>query len=103
MEIAGERAVQVVSGNQLDNVSEVLVRSAQVSLTTGDFGLDQPSEGQNREPLLFRDRPRVATCMFAGLTCLPALLNLATRRKNPPTKQPSADNARSTLGREEPR
>jgi uncharacterized protein len=45
----------------------------------------------------------VATCMFAGLTCLPAILNLMTRRRNPPTKQPSADNARSTLGREEPR
>jgi hopanoid biosynthesis associated RND transporter like protein HpnN len=45
----------------------------------------------------------VATCMFAGLTCLPAILNLMTRRKHLPTKQPSADNARSTLGREEPR
>ncbi len=44
----------------------------------------------------------LATCMIAGLTFLPALLNLLMR---PPAvkKQPSADNARSTLGREEPR
>ena len=44
----------------------------------------------------------LATCMIAGLTFLPALLNLLM----PPqatTEQPSADNARSTLGREEPR
>ena len=44
----------------------------------------------------------LATCMIAGLTFLPALLNLLTRPRLP-TKQPSADNARSTLGREEPR
>src|SRR5262249_6375294 len=44
----------------------------------------------------------LATCMIAGLTFLPALLNLLTRE--PATrKRPSADNARSTLGREEPR
>lgn len=44
----------------------------------------------------------VATCMIAGLTCLPAILNLLMRRGDL-IKQPSADNARSTLGREEPR
>jgi uncharacterized protein len=44
----------------------------------------------------------VAACMMAGLTFLPALLNLLTRWSQS-TKQPSADNARSTLGREEPR
>jgi len=44
----------------------------------------------------------IATCMIAGLTFLPALLPLLTRRKLM-TKQPSAENARSTLGREEPR
>ena len=42
----------------------------------------------------------LATCMIAGLTFLPAILNFFTDQK---TKQPSADNARSTLGREEPR
>jgi predicted RND superfamily exporter protein len=42
----------------------------------------------------------LATCMIAGLTFLPALLTLlvTNRRKS---KGPSADNARSTLGREE--
>jgi uncharacterized protein len=44
----------------------------------------------------------LATCMIAGLTFLPALLNLLMRQRVS-TKQPSADNARSTLGREEPR
>jgi len=44
----------------------------------------------------------LATCMIAGLTFLPALVNLLMR-EGARTKQPSADNARSTLGREEPR
>jgi len=43
-----------------------------------------------------------ATCMIAGLTFLPALLNLLLRWSGT-TKQPSADNAPSALGREEPR
>jgi len=42
----------------------------------------------------------VAACMIAGLAVLPAILTLLSRGKR---KQPSADNARSTLGREEPR
>jgi uncharacterized protein len=44
----------------------------------------------------------LATCMIAGLTFLPALLNLLMKWA-PVEKQPSVDNARSTLGREEPR
>ena len=44
----------------------------------------------------------LATCMIAGLTFLPALLNLLTRVEEE-KKRPSIDNARSTLGREEPR
>jgi hopanoid biosynthesis associated RND transporter like protein HpnN len=44
----------------------------------------------------------LATCMIAGLTFLPALLNLFVKKAET-KKQPSADNARSTLGREEPR
>jgi len=44
----------------------------------------------------------VTTCMIAGLTFLPALLNL-TLRKRPQIKQPSVGNARPTLGQEEPR
>ena len=37
-----------------------------------------------------------------GIAMASALLNLLMRRETP-TKQPSVDNARSTLGREEPR
>jgi uncharacterized protein len=44
----------------------------------------------------------LATCMIAGLTFLPALLNVLMRQQAS-TERPSADNARSTLGREEPR
>jgi predicted RND superfamily exporter protein len=44
----------------------------------------------------------VTTCMIAALTFLPAILNLMLRRSSG-TKQPSAENAQSTLGREEPR
>ena len=45
----------------------------------------------------------LATCMIAGLTFLPALLSLLTRPAKAKKERPSADNARSTLGREEPR
>lgn len=44
----------------------------------------------------------VATCLLAGLTFLPALLNLLLRRASA-EKKPSDDNARSSPGREEPR
>jgi hopanoid biosynthesis associated RND transporter like protein HpnN len=44
----------------------------------------------------------IATCMIAGLTFLPALLNLLGRWR-PLIKQPSADNSPSALGQEEPR
>ena len=44
----------------------------------------------------------LGTCMIAGLTFLPALLNLLARVRQDGNR-PSADNARSTLGREEPR
>jgi predicted RND superfamily exporter protein len=42
----------------------------------------------------------ITTCMIAALTFLPALLNLTLARR---TKKPSVENARSTLGQEEPR
>jgi predicted RND superfamily exporter protein len=45
----------------------------------------------------------VITCMVAGLTFLPAVLNLILAWRGAGKKQPSGDNARSTLGREEPR
>jgi hopanoid biosynthesis associated RND transporter like protein HpnN len=44
----------------------------------------------------------IAACMIAGLTFLPALLNLLGRW-HPLINQPSADNSPSTLGQEEPR
>lgn len=44
----------------------------------------------------------IAMCMIAGLTFLPALLNLLGRWR-PLIKQPSADNSTSALGQEEPR
>jgi hypothetical protein len=44
----------------------------------------------------------IATCMVAGLTFLPALLNLIARRR-PLMKKPSAGNASPTPGQEEPR
>jgi hopanoid biosynthesis associated RND transporter like protein HpnN len=44
----------------------------------------------------------ITTCMIAALTLLPALLSLILRLQHG-KNQPSADNVRSTLGREEPR
>jgi hopanoid biosynthesis associated RND transporter like protein HpnN len=44
----------------------------------------------------------IAACMIAGLTFLPALLNLLGRWR-PLIKQPSTDNSPSVLGQEEPR
>jgi uncharacterized protein len=44
----------------------------------------------------------ITTCMIAGLTFLPALLNLLGRW-HPLIKQPSADNTSPTPGQEEPR
>ena len=45
----------------------------------------------------------MSTCMIAALTFLPSLLVLMVRKSPPAKKQPSADNALSTLGQEEPR
>jgi predicted RND superfamily exporter protein len=46
----------------------------------------------------------ITTCMIAGLTFLPALINLLGRlRPLMQTNQPSADKTSSTLGQEEPR
>jgi predicted RND superfamily exporter protein len=43
----------------------------------------------------------VTACMVAGLTFLPAMLNIITRRQK--NKKPSADKSSSALGQEEPR
>ena len=44
----------------------------------------------------------IATCMIVGLTFLPAILNILSRR-GWKIKKTQCDNAQSTLGREEPR
>ncbi len=71
--------------------------------TIAGFGSLALAKHRGIESLGYVMATGVATCMIAGLTFLPALLNLLLRRRNRLTKQPSADNARSTLGREEPR
>jgi len=43
-----------------------------------------------------------ATCLLVGLTFLPALLNVLSKR-GWSIKKTQRDNAQSTLGREEPR
>lgn len=70
--------------------------------TIAGFGSLALAKHRGIESLGYVMATGVAMCMIAGLTFLPALLNLLLRRK-PNMKQPSADNARSTLGREEPR
>jgi predicted RND superfamily exporter protein len=70
--------------------------------TIAGFGSLALAKHRGIESLGYVMATGVATCMIAGLTFLPALLNLILRRR-PGTKRPSVDNARSTLGREEPR
>jgi uncharacterized protein len=70
--------------------------------TIAGFGSLIPAKHQGIESLGLVMSIGVATCMIAGLTFLPALLNLATRGRRP-TKRPSANNAQSAPGREEPR
>lgn len=68
--------------------------------TISGFGSLILAKGQGIHSLGIVMTVGVTTCMVAALTFLPALLNLTSRWK---TKQPSVDNAQSTLGREEPR
>jgi hopanoid biosynthesis associated RND transporter like protein HpnN len=73
--------------------------------TIAGFGSLIPAKHQGIASLGIVMSAGIATCMIASLTFLPALLTILIRRgwtisKN---KKPSGDNARSTLGREEPR
>jgi uncharacterized protein len=70
--------------------------------TIAGFGSLIIAEHQGIKSLGYVMATGVATCMIAGLTFLPALLMLIGKRRAK-KNQPSADNARSTLGREEPR
>jgi len=69
--------------------------------TIAGFGSLVLAKHQGIQSLGYVMASGVAMCMIAALTFLPALLNLLIRWGL--TKQPSVDNARSTLGREEPR
>jgi len=66
------------------------------------FGSLMLAKGQGIRSLGYVMSIGMTACMIAALTLLPALLSLMLRI-NPPKNQPSADNAQSTLGREEPR
>ncbi len=71
--------------------------------TIAGFGSLIPAKHQGIASLGLVMSAGVAACMVAALTFLPALLNVLTARGWSPVKKPSGDNARSTLGREEPR
>ena len=70
--------------------------------TIAGFGSLALAKHRGIESLGYLMATGVATCMIAALTFMPAFLTLLLRRRRS-KKQPSADNARSTLGREEPR
>jgi uncharacterized protein len=70
--------------------------------TIAGFGSLIPAKHQGIASLGVVMSTGVAACMLAALTFLPALLHLLMRF-GWTTKKPSGDNARSTLGREEPR
>jgi predicted RND superfamily exporter protein len=70
--------------------------------TIAGFGSLIIAEHQGVRSLGYVMATGVGMCMIAGLTCLPALLNLWSRG-NQDKKRPSGDNAQSTLGQEEPR
>jgi hopanoid biosynthesis associated RND transporter like protein HpnN len=70
--------------------------------TIAGFGSLIPAKHQGIASLGIVMSTGVAACMIAALTFLPALLHVLLR-KGWAIKKPSGDNARSTLGREEPR
>jgi uncharacterized protein len=70
--------------------------------TIAGFGSLIPAKHQGIASLGIVMSAGVAACMLAALTFLPALLQMLTRL-GWTIRKPSGDNARSTLGREEPR
>jgi hypothetical protein len=70
--------------------------------TIAGFGSLIAARHQGIESLGYIMATGTATCMFVGLTFLPALLNLLDRY-GWTIKKTQRDNAQSTLGREEPR
>jgi uncharacterized protein len=71
--------------------------------TMAGFGSLIPAQHQGIASLGMIMATGVAACVLAGLTFLPVLLTLLMRWGWLNDKKPSGDNARSTLGREEPR
>jgi predicted RND superfamily exporter protein len=70
--------------------------------TIAGFGSLIPAKHQGIQSLGIIMSLGVGMCMLAAVTFLPAILTLLLRRGEP-KKEPSGDNAQSTLGREEPR
>ncbi len=70
--------------------------------TIAGFGSLIAAKHQGIESLGYVMATGTATCMFIGLTFLPAILNLLDRH-GWSIKKTQRDNAQSTLGREEPR
>ncbi len=66
--------------------------------TVAGFGSLMLAKHQGIKSLGYVMATGVAMCMIAGLTFLPALLNLRTRRNRPERERPSADNARPATG-----
>jgi hypothetical protein len=71
--------------------------------TIAGFGSLMLAEHQGIQSLGFVMSVGTAACMIAGLTVLPACVKLLIGAGWQAKKQPSGDNAQSTLGREEPR
>ncbi|MBI3879550.1 MAG: MMPL family transporter [Verrucomicrobia bacterium] len=71
--------------------------------TVAGFGSLILAEHQGIESLGWLMSIGTTTCMIAGLTCLPAILNLAMRWGWQINKKPSGADARTSLGPEEPR
>src|SRR5207247_3827190 len=70
--------------------------------TIAGFGSLIVAKHQGIQSLGYIMATGTATCMLIGLTFLPALLNLLSKR-GWSIKKTQRDNAQSTLGREEPR
>ena len=87
---------------QLRDAGKAVLISGLASMT--GFGSLILGRHQGLESLGILMTIGIGTCMVAGLTFLPALLNLLVRRGwTLQIKRPSSDNARSLLDQEEPR
>ena len=51
VQMSGEGAIEIVFGDQFDDVGEILVRPAQIPLAAGDFRFDQLRQRQDGQAL----------------------------------------------------